>query len=209
MSSIAIATTNKELARFFELELISKEYNVSLFNDGIFAAEEYDFIIVDIDTVSNFKPLGNRSVISVSSILKKSVDTGAYSLPWPTSIRDLHELCRKLTLENNISQASDNVRADVTDNKLYVVDRASCRVAISNSQIKLSKNEFTIIEALCLADGKAVSREKIIELINAKGGNISDVYICRLREKLELPVGKRLITTERGVGYKTSLTMVE
>ena len=44
-----------------------------------------------------------------------------------------------------------------------------------------------------------------MELLEASDGNISDVYICRLRKKLEGNTKQRLIFTDRGEGYRTVL----
>ena len=34
-----------------------------------------------------------------------------------------------------------------------------------------------------------------------KASKIVDVYVCRLRAKIEKPLGRRMIRTVRGVGY--------
>ena len=79
---------------------------------------------------------------------------------------------------------------------------------MGNKHIRLTKSEFNILEALCGANGQTVPREKIMEILGAENGNISDVYVCRLRQKLEVSEGKRLIFTERGKGYRTTLKML-
>jgi two-component system OmpR family response regulator len=53
--------------------------------------------------------------------------------------------------------------------------------------------------------GEVVSRSQILEHVwdfNYEGlSNVVDVYIGYLRRKLELPFGRPLLRTVRGVGY--------
>ena len=47
-----------------------------------------------------------------------------------------------------------------------------------------------------------VRRDELMRLFGAEKGNIADVYISRLRKKLEDPHGPRIIETVRGEGYR-------
>ena len=58
-----------------------------------------------------------------------------------------------------------------------------------------------------MANGEIISRERIMGLLGADDGNISDVYICHLRKKLDEKLGRKLIITERGKGYRTNLRL--
>ena len=59
-----------------------------------------------------------------------------------------------------------------------------------------------LLKLLCDNANEAVSREDMNKLFGAEDGNIAEVYICKLRKKLEEPLGKRLIYTVRSKGYK-------
>jgi len=61
--------------------------------------------------------------------------------------------------------------------------------------------EYAILERLYARRGEAVTREELAALLGG-GGNSVEVYICKLRAKLEKPLGRRLILTVRGVGYR-------
>ena len=78
------------------------------------------------------------------------------------------------------------------------------RVRIGKTEIKLSPDEATVLKALSKAEGY-VSRDDLNRLLGHedKCGNLVDVYICRLRKKLEKVLGYRVISTVRGVGYKS------
>ena len=75
-------------------------------------------------------------------------------------------------------------------------------VSIRARKIILSDTEYKILSVLCQNAQKTVLRETIQELFENGSGNITDVYICKLRKKLEEPQGQRLIFTVREKGYK-------
>lgn len=77
---------------------------------------------------------------------------------------------------------------------------------VGERTVSLSKTEWKMLSLLTIAakNGKAVSRKELEETMgyeSEKGGNIVDVYICRLRKKIENPLGRKLIYTVRGSGY--------
>ena len=75
--------------------------------------------------------------------------------------------------------------------------------------IPLSRYEFDTLLLLCRNKGKCVEREQILKMLNSTDGNISDVYISHLRNKLELPFCLKIIYTVRSKGYMTDYTMSE
>ncbi len=77
---------------------------------------------------------------------------------------------------------------------------------VAGEIVMLSSTEWKMLYLLTRAaeKGREVSREELSKAIghdSEKGGNIVDVYICRLRKKIEFPIGRRLIFTVRGLGY--------
>lgn len=68
----------------------------------------------------------------------------------------------------------------------------------------LTPNEQKIFDCLCAHKGTPVTRAALRALIGevpGAPGNMVDVYVSRLRSKLEKPAGTRMILTVRGVGY--------
>lgn len=81
-------------------------------------------------------------------------------------------------------------------------------VYVAGQAIYLTSLEFDLLLYLVQTDGKVVSRERII---NAVWGvntdpltNIVDVYIRRLRKKIDNDPARSFIETKRGVGYRFS-----
>ena len=90
---------------------------------------------------------------------------------------------------------------------VYVIDPEAGTVQTENALVKLTKTEFLLLETLCAAEGEPIGRERIAEILGESDGNKVDVYICRLRKKLETPSGRRTIVTCRGRGYSTTLVL--
>ena len=78
-------------------------------------------------------------------------------------------------------------------------------VVYKNMRIPLTESEWKVLVCLASSEGEAVSRESLRALFDTSDGNISDVYICHLRRKLEDPFGEKMIRTVRGKGYMLSV----
>ena len=85
-----------------------------------------------------------------------------------------------------------------TGNPLAVVLDAEGRLAeLDGDALTLTGREWDILEALVLADGRTVTRER---LQGDGSSNALEVYVSRLRPRLES--AGVLIHTVRGFGYR-------
>jgi two-component system, OmpR family, copper resistance phosphate regulon response regulator CusR len=88
---------------------------------------------------------------------------------------------------------SGEVRLDLRRRRAYVGER----------EVELSARELTLAEVLMRNRGIVLSREQLLSQVWGydfdPGSNVVDVYVGYLRKKL----GARLVTTVRGVGYRT------
>nr|MBA2601136.1 response regulator transcription factor [Actinomycetota bacterium] len=86
-----------------------------------------------------------------------------------------------------------------------VVDPARHLVKRNGSEVELSPREFALLEFLMHRAGEVVTRTEILEHVWDYGyngvSNVVNVYVGHLRKKLEVPFGRPLIRTVRGVGY--------
>ena len=92
--------------------------------------------------------------------------------------------------------------ADLTfDREALVVERAGHR-------IELTSLEYALLEFLMVEAGKVVSRARILDNVWGTSKdpltNVVDVYIRRLREKIDQDFDPPLIKTIRGRGYRLS-----
>ena len=74
-------------------------------------------------------------------------------------------------------------------------------VYLDEKRIGLSENEYALLSLLYEKNAMPVSRGEICEVLSSSDGNICDVYICRLRSKIEKGGSEKLIFTVRGKGY--------
>ena len=86
------------------------------------------------------------------------------------------------------------------------VDGAARQVTINGSEIPLSRREFDVLELLTRHAGNTLTKDQIETQVwgfdAESGGNLVEVYVGRLRRKLNDTEGTRFITTIRGVGYR-------
>lgn len=88
------------------------------------------------------------------------------------------------------------------------MDLAKREVTRGSRRIVLTEREFRLLEHLMRAPGTVVTRTQIIEHVWEyrfdPGTNLVDVYIQRLRRKIDDGEDSRLIQTVRGVGYSVA-----
>lgn len=82
-------------------------------------------------------------------------------------------------------------------------DTVGRRATLGGEPLELSQRELSVLETLLFRQGKVVSKEQLIESLcgysEEVSGNAIEVYVHRLRKKLE-PAGVG-IRTLRGLGY--------
>ena len=73
------------------------------------------------------------------------------------------------------------------------------------SRIELTSREYLLLEFLMRSTGRICSRSAILEQVWGysfdPGTNLVDVYIARLREKIDAEFTPKLLHSVRGVGY--------
>ncbi len=89
------------------------------------------------------------------------------------------------------------------------LDRARCHVSLSGQEVTLTATEFRLLEFLMSRPGVVFSREQLLDAVwghdRAVTDRTVDVYILRLRQKIELDEGSSFIRSVRGFGYSFSV----
>ena len=89
-----------------------------------------------------------------------------------------------------------------------VLNTGSHRVERAGKAVPLTAREYALLEFLVLNEGRVVGREEIAQHVWDENfdplSNVIDVYIRRLRGKLDAGFSPRLIHTLRGAGYRLS-----
>ncbi len=90
------------------------------------------------------------------------------------------------------------------------LDRDSCQVRYSGTEVPLTATEFRLLEFLMSRPGVVFSREQLLDGVwghdRAVTDRTVDVYILRLRQKVESAGGTSLIRSVRGFGYSFNPT---
>jgi two-component system response regulator MprA len=107
----------------------------------------------------------------------------------------IRALLRRTSFGTQEMLVCDDLRLDTNTHEVTRGDR----------QIDLTLTEYQLLEYMLRHQRQVLSRERIHDAIWGDdlviGSNVIDVYIKRLREKLEANGEPRLIQTVRGVGY--------
>jgi two-component system OmpR family response regulator len=179
------------------------------------SAVEYDAIVLDVmlPGCSGFevcRELRERHVWTPVLMLTArgavedrvaGLDSGAddYLLK-PFALSELHARLRALA-RRGLSERPAVLR--VGDLSL---DPARREVRRAGVEIELSVKEFALLEALMRRRGEVLSRLALIEtawdFAYENRSNVVDVYIRRLRLKIDQPFARTSLETVRGVGYR-------
>jgi len=89
-------------------------------------------------------------------------------------------------------------------------DRKSLRFTVSGNEVRMTAKELAIIELLMSKPGTLFSRERILSnvwgLSKDPLTNVVDVYIGKLRKKIDGDSGHSAIETVRGLGYRLNVS---
>jgi two-component system response regulator TctD len=186
--------------------------------DGAAASEildytPYDLVILDVNLpgmngfsiLQRLRAAGNAVPVLVLTARSEvddrvgALDLGADDyLVKPFDFRELEARARAL-LRRRAGEASNEIR--VGD---IVVDRSSRSVRIGAREVALKRRELTLLEILASRPGKVFTKEELLDQLfgfdEAPGANAVELYVARLRRKLE---GARAeVVTLRGLGYR-------
>lgn len=184
--------------------------------DGAFMLREnvYDAAVLDIrlpdgsglDVLAEIREQGKRTPVLILSALGgvddrvSGLDTGADDyLVKPFEPEELSARIRAL-VRRSYSQPDPVIRiADLSINtKTRIVKRGT-------REIDLKPKEYNVLEILARNAGVPVTRTMMWEHLydwDYDGmSNTVDVYVSRLRAKIDTPKDRPLIHTKRGVGY--------
>ena len=88
-------------------------------------------------------------------------------------------------------------------------DLKSLRFTVEDNEINMTAKELAIIELLMRKPGTLFSRQRILSNVWGQNmdplTNVVDVYIGRLRKKIDLDSDNSIIETVRGLGYRLNI----
>ena len=175
----------------------------------------YDTILLDLrlpdgDGIDVCRTLRNKGVNSPVLMLTargmveqrvEGLDAGADDyLTKPFAVAELLARVRALTRRGFQKSAATLRTGDLE------LDRHRRRAQRGGTPVPLTSKEFALLELLLLRSPEIVPRSEILEHIwdahFDSGTNLVEVYIKRLRQKIDHDRVAKLIHTGRGVGYR-------
>jgi DNA-binding response OmpR family regulator len=216
---VLVVEDEEPLADAIALGLRAEGFDVDVVhdgNDGLWRAREFPYgaIVLDIllpgangyqvcrtlRSEDNWTPILMLTAKSGEWDETEALDTGAddfLSKPFsfPVLVARLRALQRRLHGATPVYEVGslclDPIRRHCT--------RRGCR-------IELTPREFSLLEALARKPSMVRRKTELLDEVwgaDYRGdGNVVEVYVRYLRNKIDVPFGQRSIETVRGVGYR-------
>lgn len=219
---LLLVEDDKKIAAMVKRGLEAESFTVDVALDGtngLWQAIEgtYDLIILDImlpgrngyQICADLREAGDWTPILMLTAKDghldeaEALDTGADDyLTKPFSFAVLTARVRAL-----LRRSSGRNPAPVEAGDLKI-DPGQRRVWRGSIEVELTTRQFDVLEFLMRRAGQVVSKLEILDGVweyEFEGDpNIVEVYIRRLRTRIDEPFGRRAIETVRGAGYRLS-----
>jgi len=217
---VLIVEDQSRLGQFLKQGLTECRYTVTWAQSCKEAADAlagtpYDVIILDLglpdgdglDLLRQWRASGfNEPVLILSardSVADriKGLDIGADDyLPKPFSLEEVLARIRSLV------RRQSTVKQTVLQHNGIRLDLLGRTVQVEGKPVDLTSREYALLEIFMQNHGRILPRTLIAEKVWVSNydvdTNLLDVYMSRLRVKLETTPGKLLFKTVRGVGYQ-------
>jgi DNA-binding response OmpR family regulator len=216
---VALVEDQGKVAEFVRKALHAEGFTVDWLQSGedllvALKAHRFDVIVLDImlpgrDGLLTLQELRSRGVRTPVILLTargevedrvRGLNAGADDyLPKPFVLAELVARVRALGRRSVEVRPIELRVADLT------VDTVTRVVKRGGRLIELTQREYRLLEFLVRSSGRVCSRMAIVESVwdydFDPGSNLVDVYIKRLRDKIDIEGSARLFNTVRGVGY--------
>ncbi|HEX5397676.1 MAG TPA: response regulator transcription factor [Verrucomicrobiae bacterium] len=216
---VLVVEDEKKTASFVRKALQAEGFAVDVCDNGEDAlaaarATPFDGIVLDImlpgrDGLSVLRQLRERKNLTPVLLLSargevnervEGLDAGADDyLPKPFELVELVARVRALTRRGGENKSTVLRVADLT------LDTLTRQAQRGEKKIELTVREYRLLEFLMRSAGRLCGRmiilEKVWDYHFDPGTNLVDVYVRRLREKVDAEFEPKLLHTVRGGGY--------
>jgi DNA-binding response OmpR family regulator len=216
---VLVVDDDKKIAAFIAKALKAEGYAVDVIHNGDEAmaailSAGFDAIVLDImlagrDGLSVLKQMRTRGILTPVLLLSaraevnervEGLKAGADDyLAKPFALEELVARVQVLARRGGGNKATVLRVADLT------LDTATRIARRGKQQIELTAREFRLLEYLMRSPGRICTRMMIFEQVwdyhFDPGSNLIDVYVGKLREKIDAEFEPKLLHNVRGVGY--------
>lgn len=216
---ILIVEDEKKVASFLKKGLEQEYYTVDVAHDGkagldLSLTEDYDLIILDImlpllDGITLLREIRNAK-IDVPILMLTAKDSTEDKVEGLDSGADDY-LAKPFALEELLARVRALVRRKEKVKNLLLLandlslDTQTHKVKRGDKEIILTPKEYSILEYLLRNKNHVVSRMKLTEHVYEyqfdPDTNVIDVYINKLRNKIDKDSDQPILHTIRGIGY--------
>jgi len=217
---ILVVEDNKHLSDSLRLTLEDDGYVIDIAYDGLDGEEmalmgSYDIIILDImlpekDGLAVCRDLRNKHINTPILMLTardalddrvSGLDSGADDyLVKPFEVDELRARIRALLRRESANKSPLLQVGDLT------LEPVTHEVARAGQVIELTAKEYSLLEYFMRHPNHLISREMVESNLwnydHVVASNVVDVYIRRLRRKIDDPHEIKLFETVRGAGYR-------
>ena len=188
--------------------------------EGLYYATEYEYDLAIVD-------LGLPEISGIDFVIALREASRNYPVLVLTARGDWHEKVKALDagaddyvvkpyqFEEVVARINALVRRSaghthsVLQFEPLALDISSKRVTVNNEPIELTAYEYKLLEYLMLHAGKILSKTELTEHLYAqdhdRDSNVLEVFVRRLRQKLDPESSLNPIETVRGQGYRFNL----
>lgn len=216
---VLLVEDDRRIASFVAKGLRENAYAVDIAGDGdeatyLASVNPYDLFVLDVnlpikdgfEVCSELRKGGNSKPVLMLTARDgiddrvSGLDIGADDyLVKPFEFRELLARLRAL------SRRQKEIRSPKITIDDLEIDSTSQTVKRAGEPVELTAKEFSLLEFLAYNKGRVVGREEISEHVWNENfdpfSNLIEVYIKRLRKKLDEGRADPLIQTRRGSGY--------
>ncbi len=216
---VLVVEDEKKTASFIRKALQAEGHAVDVLHDGTLALAAVDTTPFDIVVLDVMLP-GRDGLSVVRQMREKNNSTPVLLLTARGSVGERVEglnagaddyLSKPFALEELIARVralgrrSGETKSAVLRVGDLTLDTVTRKVQRGTTAIELARREYLLLEFLMRSAGRICGRMAIVEKVwdydFDPGTNLVDVYIMRLREKIDADFPVKLLQTVRGVGY--------
>jgi DNA-binding response OmpR family regulator len=221
---ILVVEDEQKVAKALKEGLEDERYEVAVAQTGEDAffritTEKFDLILLDL-----MLP-GRDGLQILASVRKSGIETPVLLLTARDTLEDrvaglnigaddylvkpfaFAELLARIRALLRRGRTADTLRLGIADLNMDLVTR---KVSRGPRTVELTAREFELLEYLLRHEGQVVLRDMLAREVWKETGrgtplnNVIDVHIARLRRKIDVDQGVKLIHTVRGVGFVLS-----
>jgi len=217
---VLVIEDERKLALYIKKGLEENHFAVDLAENGeagiLYAGvNEYDIIVLDIllpkkdgmEVLRELRESGSPVPVLIltarDAVSEKIAGLNAGADDYLTKPFSFLELLARVRALLRRGKVEPQLTLQVGD---VVMDLIAHRVRVSGKPIQLTSKEFALLEFLLRNPGRVLTRTTIAEHVwdsryDNTLSNVIDVFVKRLRAKIDCAPAKKLIHTVKGVGY--------